>query len=375
MFVRTSWRARMRPRVLLAVLAVAAVAGFVAAAASLAPTTAAADTKTDLNQTQKQLKDIEAVLRDARADAAKVAAAAESADEAVAAAKSRLDAARRREAMAGADRAQAESMLAATRADLKRNQNALAEQARNAYMTGGGMSNLAALIDAQDLTVLADRAITLNYVAAQGSDTIGQLEVARQRDAMTRTQMVSIEQDRADATAAVTAELNDLRKVQEVRQRAKRALDAKIAKLANQAASLRAHSAELRKLIQQEEAAQARAAATPPPPVQPSPSAPTTSLSAGSIAVINGICDLSSTSAAERWIIMHESGGDPTADNPTSTAFGLGQLLLGNRVLYLGSNYATTDCALQLSAFRSYVRDRYGTAEAAQAFWEANGWY
>jgi hypothetical protein len=33
----------------------------------------------------------------------------------------------------------------------------------------------------------------------------------------------------------------------------------------------------------------------------------------------------------------------PTADNPTSTACGLGQLLLGNRILYLGQDYATTD--------------------------------
>src|SRR5215216_6688130 len=53
-------------------------------------------------------------------------------------------------------------------------------------------------------------------------------------------------------------------------------------------------------------------------------------------------CDLSGTSAAERWIILRESSGDPTADNPASTAFGLGQLLLGNRILYLGQDYATT---------------------------------
>ncbi|MGH2816500.1 MAG: hypothetical protein ACRDLC_15230, partial [Actinomycetota bacterium] len=86
-------------------------------------------------------------------------------------------------------------------------------------------------------------------------------------------------------------------------------------------------------------------------------------------------CDLSGTSAAERWIIMRESSGDPTADNPTSTAFGLGQLLLGNRILYLGEAYATTDCGRQLWAFRAYVRDRYGTAARAKAFWQANGWY
>jgi peptidoglycan hydrolase CwlO-like protein len=372
MFVRTSWRARMRARALLTVLAAAAVA------ASLAPTSAVADTRRDdLDQTQSQLKDIEAVLRDARADASVVAAAAASADEAVAAAKSRLDAARAREAMARADRIQAERSLAATGADLKRDQDALSEQARNAYMTGG-MSDLAALVDAEDLSVLADRAITLNYVAAEGSDTISQLELARRRDEMMRARMVTIERERADATAAVTTEVSDLRRVQAVRQRAKVALDAKIARLANQAAGLRAHSAELRKLIQQEQAAQARAAAaTPPSQVQPSPPAPSPSppVSPGPISLHNGVCDLSSTSPPERWIIMHESSGRPTAQNPNSTAFGLGQLLLGNRILYLGSNYATTDCALQLSAFRSYVRDRYGTAAAAQAFWQAHGWY
>ena len=26
-------------------------------------------------------------------------------------------------------------------------------------------------------------------------------------------------------------------------------------------------------------------------------------------------------------------------------------------------------------AFRAYVRDRYGTATRAKAFWQANGWY
>ena len=88
-----------------------------------------------------------------------------------------------------------------------------------------------------------------------------------------------------------------------------------------------------------------------------------------------GYCDLSSTSSAELWIIMHESGGRPDADNPTSTAFGLGQLLLANRLHYLGGNYATTDCGKQLSAFRAYVADAYGTAETAKAFWQANGWY
>ncbi len=86
-------------------------------------------------------------------------------------------------------------------------------------------------------------------------------------------------------------------------------------------------------------------------------------------------CALDGTSAAERLVIEHESSGDPGAANPVSTAFGLGQLLLDQRLRYLGADYATTDCARQLAAFRAYVRDRYGTAEAAMAFWLAHHWY
>jgi hypothetical protein len=148
--------------------------------------------------------------------------------------------------------------------------------------------------------------------------------------------------------------------VQALRRQAKDKLDARVAALAGAAAALRARSAELRDLIRQEELARQRAAAQGGGQVR-----------RGS----GGLCDLAGTSPAERWIIMHESGGDPTADNPTSTAFGLGQLLLGNRILYLGQDYATTDCGKQLTAFRAYVRDRYGTAENAQAFWQAHGWY
>jgi hypothetical protein len=83
-------------------------------------------------------------------------------------------------------------------------------------------------------------------------------------------------------------------------------------------------------------------------------------------------------SAAEAWIIARESGGNVHADNPTSTAFGLGQLLLANRQYYgrlLGYSPDTTNYQQQLAMFRAYVRDRYGTAENAKAFWQVHGWY
>lgn len=85
--------------------------------------------------------------------------------------------------------------------------------------------------------------------------------------------------------------------------------------------------------------------------------------------------NMNQLSASERYIISHESGGSTTAKNPHSTAFGLGQLLIANRRHYLGANANTTDPALQLKAFRGYVRDRYGNADRAAAFWRSHHWY
>ena len=78
-------------------------------------------------------------------------------------------------------------------------------------------------------------------------------------------------------------------------------------------------------------------------------------------------------SAAEAWIITHESGGNPTAQNPHSTAFGIGQFLDST---WAGTGYAkTSDPEIQLAAMRVYIAQRYGTAEAAMRFWQRNNWY
>lgn len=83
--------------------------------------------------------------------------------------------------------------------------------------------------------------------------------------------------------------------------------------------------------------------------------------------------------AAFQWIMQHESGGDPNAKNPTSTAFGRGQLLDYNRASYaqkLGiSNPDTTDPGEQDRMMQLYIQERYGTPAKAKQFWEAHGWY
>ena len=323
----------------------------------------AADERDELDKTRRQLGAIESVLGDARADATAVADAVAAADLAVAVARARLAAATRELEAARRRRANALAALEEATDEVGRQEDRLAWQIRRAYMTGG-VSGLSVVVQASDLRDLLERAVTLGYVIRADQDVLGRLELARRRSVRLHQAMVEAEQARVAAEAKVRTQVGELEQVRAVRRQAKQKLDARVARLAGAAAALRKRSAELRRLIRQEELARRRAAAAAraggggPP-------------AGGS----GGRCDLSGTSAAEYWIIMRESSGDPTADNPTSTAFGLGQLLLGNRILYLGQDYATTDCGRQLWAFRAYVRDRYGTAERARAFWRANGWY
>lgn len=81
---------------------------------------------------------------------------------------------------------------------------------------------------------------------------------------------------------------------------------------------------------------------------------------------------------AEAWIIQHESNFDPHAVNPTSGAFGIWQGLGSTLTSYakrFGFDPHTTDPNEQLTMFRAYIKDRYGTAENAMAFWQKNRWY
>jgi septal ring factor EnvC (AmiA/AmiB activator) len=335
---------------LLALVTVAAVA------ALLLPHPVGADERDELGRTRRRLGQVEAVLGDARADAGAVAAALAAADRAVARARVRLATASAELEAATRRRSAALAAMEAATDEVERQETRLAEQVRGAYMTGR-VTGLAVLVQASNVADLVERVVTVSYVLAANQDTLGRLEVARKRAVQLHDGMVKAERARAAAEARVRRQVAELERVRAVRQRAKRRLDARVARLAGAAAALRRRSAELRRLIAEEEAARRRAAGGGP--------------AHGS----GRRCDLSGTSRAERWIIMRESGGDPTADNPASTAFGLGQLLLGNRILYLGRDYATTDCGKQLWAFRAYIRDRYDTAERAKAFWKANGWY
>ena len=73
-------------------------------------------------------------------------------------------------------------------------------------------------------------------------------------------------------------------------------------------------------------------------------------------------------------IISLESGGSLTATNPGSGAYGIAQFINGPSEYYqYGGNPNTV--AGQITAFVAYVKQRYGTFQAALAFHLANGYY
>jgi hypothetical protein len=73
------------------------------------------------------------------------------------------------------------------------------------------------------------------------------------------------------------------------------------------------------------------------------------------------------------WLISHESGWRPTAQNPTSTAYGLFQFLNSTWGSVGGSK--TGNPGLQATYGARYIRSRYGTPTGAKAFWQAHHWY
>ncbi|MBV8755726.1 MAG: transglycosylase SLT domain-containing protein [Deltaproteobacteria bacterium] len=79
--------------------------------------------------------------------------------------------------------------------------------------------------------------------------------------------------------------------------------------------------------------------------------------------------------ASARWIMQHESGGNPHAQNPHSTAYGAFQMLKATRKEYMGANWRSGDLGQQYAGASRYVHARYGSWDNAKAFWQRHHWY
>ena len=328
------------PRPSLMLRWLAAAAAVLAVASLLLPLHATAQQATDV---PAQLKQVRAVLADAKADAKKLTAALDRANQALDQAENELADADQLRLDAHARGVRASAALADATERVDRLRRILGDRARGIYIAGDP-AGLAALVQSGKADQLLGQVAILDHLAKESSNSLADLVVAQQDYALARTAFREAELDGRRAATVISRKIDQAVELRDLRVQAKDALDDKIRRLEGEAGVLRV---TLQQRLQRQ-AGQVRA---------------------------GGKCDLSGTSDAEYFIIMKESGGDPTADNPRSTAFGLGQLLLDGRRHYLGANYDTIDCGLQLQAFRGYVRDRYGTAENARAFWLSHGWY
>lgn len=79
---------------------------------------------------------------------------------------------------------------------------------------------------------------------------------------------------------------------------------------------------------------------------------------------------VSDNNSAKNTIMQRESGGDPNAVNPSSGAVGLFQCMPS-----VHQCPAAGDAAGQSAWADKYVAERYGSWDAALAYWNANGNY
>lgn len=82
---------------------------------------------------------------------------------------------------------------------------------------------------------------------------------------------------------------------------------------------------------------------------------------------------------ADQWECLDslwtkESGWDVTADNPTSSAYGIPQSLPGSKMASAGDDWETNP-ATQIRWGLGYIEDRYGTPCSAWAHSQAVNWY
>ncbi|MGA5700445.1 transglycosylase SLT domain-containing protein [Peterkaempfera bronchialis] len=82
---------------------------------------------------------------------------------------------------------------------------------------------------------------------------------------------------------------------------------------------------------------------------------------------------------ASQWasfnaIITHESDWNVRATNPSSGAYGLPQALPGSKMASVASDWRTNPVT-QIKWGLNYMNERYGSPNAAWAFWQTHHWY
>ncbi len=150
-------------------------------------------------------------------------------------------------------------------------------------------------------------------------------------------------------------------RVSQARRAARRAAAARAARLA---AQQRAAQAAQQQAVQQQAA----------PPASAPASAPACSPQQIAMGMLGSYGWSSSQFSCLDQLWNHESGWNPSAENPSSGAYGIPQALPGSKMASAGPDWQSNP-ATQIKWGLGYIKGLYGTPCGAWAHEEATGWY
>ena len=226
----------------------------------VAPASARQADRAELSQVQRKLDRIRKVLKNAKADAADLAAALEQADRDVAAAQAALAEAQRRFRAAQAKRRQAALEAARAKLEVEAQQAVIDRRAYATYVNSGASAMLTLVVDADSVADLLDRSKLLDNVAKAANTELQALVDAKVAADAARRRAVAAEGEAKAEEARMRERAAELEAVRAARAAAQEALERKIGSLQARQGSLRARSGRLIRRIQAEEAARRRAA-------------------------------------------------------------------------------------------------------------------
>ncbi len=216
---------------------------------------------------------------------------------------------------------------------------------------------------AEQLGIPAGGATVTDDLGAEAVEPLEQLAASRAERDAARTAAAEAQ------AAADQAERDRLAAEEAARVEAARVEAARVEAERVEAERVAAERAAAEEAARAAEAEAAEAASAAPAPA-PAPSAPAGSYQEYALAQLGG--DGGQFSCLENlW--GKESGWNPDAQNPTSTAYGIPQFLDST---WAGTGVAkTSDGYRQIDAGLIYIQNRFGSPCAAWAHSQAKGWY
>jgi peptidoglycan hydrolase CwlO-like protein len=224
------------------------------------PVRAGPQDRAELSEVQRKLGRLGRILRNAKADAADLAAALEQADRDVAEAQVALAESRRRFQAAQARRRQAALEAAQARLEVEAQQAVIDRRAYATYVSSGASAMLTLVVDADSVGDLLDRSKLLDNVAKAANTELQALVDAKVAADAARRRAVAAEEQAKAEEARMRERAAELEAIRAARAAAQAALERKIGSLQARQGALAARSGRLIRKIKAEEAARRRAA-------------------------------------------------------------------------------------------------------------------